>query len=248
MLELPFLGSATPFPPVSTALDYPNGLLAYGGDLSVSRLLSAYAQGIFPWYSENEPILWWSPDPRAIIELDGFKASRSLRKLARQRRYRVTLNHAFTDVIQSCASIPRAMPDGEGVSHDTWITRDMQQAYIRLHDEGYAHSVEVWDQQTLVGGLYGVGIGRIFCGESMFHRQSNASKLALMALVEHMQRHDMAFIDCQMPTEHLASLGAKTIAKNDFLLRLDGNTATHSRNGDKLPAYADCWSAGDITP
>lgn len=247
-ITLPFLGRETPFPPVDAALPDPNGLLAYGGDLSVSRLLSAYSQGIFPWYSEQEPILWWSPCPRAIIELDDFHASRSLHKLVRKQTYRVTMDLAFCDVIEACATIPRYMAGIDSVSQDTWITGEMQFAYKALHKAGFAHSVEVWDNETLVGGLYGVAIGEVFCGESMFHRADNASKLALYALVVHMRKQGLAFIDCQMPTPHLASLGATTLSRKRFVAKLAQHNHTLDPKGDILSDYRTSWRRGDITP
>ncbi|WP_189407016.1 leucyl/phenylalanyl-tRNA--protein transferase [Alteromonas halophila] len=247
-IALPFLGQHSPFPAVTTALAEPNGLLAYGGDLSVGRLLSAYSQGIFPWYSELEPILWWSPCPRAIIELDNFHASRSLRKLVRQKQYRVTMDHAFADVIAACASVPRQLPGEEGGYQDTWITKEMKRAYNDLHDAGFAHSVEVWDESTLVGGLYGVAIGQVFCGESMFHCADNASKLAMYALVRHMQTHNLAFIDCQMPTPHLSSLGATTLSRSTFIAKLAQHNHTLDPKGNILSGYRTSWRRGDITP
>ncbi len=247
-IALPFLGRETPFPPVSAALHDPNGLLAYGGDLSVPRLLSAYSQGIFPWYSDLEPILWWSPSPRAIIELDNFHASRSLRKLARAKQYRVTLNHDFQQVIGFCATIPRRMPGTNETSDDTWITDEMQTAYSTLHEAGFAHSVEVWDDDVLLGGLYGVAIGQVFCGESMFHRANNVSKLAMLALVRHMQRYNMAFIDCQMPTPHLMSLGATPISREQFVAKLARCNQTLDDKGNIFSDYRMCWSRGEITP
>ena len=248
MIELPYLTEHTPFPPVSKALSEPNGLLAFGGDLSVRRLLNAYSQGVFPWFSDNEPLLWWSPDPRAIIELDGFHCSKSLRKLIRKQSYTVTLNHQFEDVIGLCASIPRRDLHSDEETSATWITDEMQTAYLQLHKAGFAHSIEVRDEtSSLVGGLYGVAVGNVFCGESMFHKQPNTSKLAMYALVKHMQTHGLAFIDCQMPTEHLASLGAKTVSRNEFILRLKEHSQTLDENGDLMPAYRKCWQKQVIT-
>ncbi len=248
MIALHYIENNAPFPSVDTALDEPNGLLAFGADLSPSRLFSAYSQGIFPWFSDDEPLLWWSPNPRAIIELDDFVASKSLLKLARKRRYRVTLNHSFEKVIDACSSIPRTTPNGEGVSNETWITEEMVQAYSHLHGLGIAHSVEVWDNETLVGGLYGVGIGKIFCGESMFHTQSNTSKLAMYALVKHMQNHNMAFIDCQLPTDHLCSLGAKAITRDHFIDKLYENNQTLNDDGELSERYLAQWLPKEITP
>ncbi|MCW8108662.1 leucyl/phenylalanyl-tRNA--protein transferase [Alteromonas ponticola] len=247
MIEIPYLHPKSPFPEVSTALDEPNGLLAFGGGLDVSRLFTAYSQGIFPWFSEEEPILWWSPDPRAIIYLNEFHISRSLRKLANKKRYQVTLNRNFKAVIAKCAEIPRHLPGSTELS-GTWITEDMVTAYRALHESGLAHSVEVWDEDQLVGGLYGVGIGKVFCGESMFHTRTDSSKLALMALVKHMQKFEMAFIDCQLPTPHLKSLGAKTVQRDQFIHSLHKNNATVDEEGYLLDAYCDAWKAQEITP
>lgn len=248
MIELPFLHEDTPFPAVDQALDEPNGLLAFGGNLDVNRLFTAYSNGIFPWFSDQEPILWWSPTPRAIIPLDNFHGSKSLNKLARKALYDVTMNHAFTDVIRACATIPRVHPGSTELSSDTWITQDMQQAYIRLHQAGLAHSVEVWDGNSLVGGLYGVAVGEVFCGESMFHRKSNTSKLAMLALVEHMKRNDLAFIDCQLPTEHLASLGAIEVSRDAFISRLAAHNHTLNGSGKLSEQYRKVWTRQDITP
>ncbi|GAB3015858.1 leucyl/phenylalanyl-tRNA--protein transferase [Bowmanella dokdonensis] len=221
------------FPSPQLALTDPNGLLAFGGDLSVPRLLLAYRNGIFPWFSEGEPILWWSPDPRGILELHDFVCSRSLARLARSGRYRVSLNHSFDEVIQACATIPRG-------SQGTWITARMIQAYQTFHRSGHAHSVEVWDNDMLVGGLYGVSVGSVFCGESMFHRQSNTSKLALYFLVEHLKKHGFTFIDCQLQNPHLRSLGAREIPRKAFLQRLHQAVNTS-------PA-ADCWTVSLLSP
>ncbi|NVK57865.1 MAG: leucyl/phenylalanyl-tRNA--protein transferase [Alteromonadaceae bacterium] len=244
MLTLPFLDSDTPFPPTHNALDDPNGLLAYGADLSPGRLLTAYSQGIFPWFSEGEPILWWSPTPRAIIELDGFHISSSLNKLIRQQRYRVTLNHDFANVIDQCAHIPR-LQYGQT---STWITREMIAAYQALHDVGLAHSIEVWDGDELVGGLYGVAVGNVFCGESMFHCRPNTSKLALAFLVKHMQHNNGAFIDCQMPTDHLSSLGAISIIREDFIARLSEHNQTLDHAGFICSDYSRTWQANVLCP
>lgn len=222
MIQLYQLDEQLYFPSVELALAEPNGLLAFGGDLSVERLVSAYSQGVFPWFNQGEPILWWSPDPRAIIECDEFYCSKSLAKLIRQQRYQVTLNQAFEQVIEQCASIPRAPTDIELPNNETttWITSQMLKAYIQLHHEGYAHSVEVWQDDLLVGGLYGVAIGAGFAGESMFHLEPNTSKLALAYLIQHLKRHGIKFIDCQLENPHLLSLGCKSIPRSEFLARL----------------------------
>lgn len=242
MIELPYLAEHTPFPPINKALKDPDGLLAFGGSLSVERLFNAYSNGVFPWFSDGEPILWWSPDPRAVILLEEFQASRSLRKLARKQVYTVTLNHNFEGVIHHCASIARTMPGAKDASTETWITQSMIQAYQRLHQAGLAHSVEVWDaQNTLVGGLYGVGIGQVFCGESMFHIAPNTSKLAMYTLVNHMRRHNLAFIDCQMPTAHLNSLGAQTISREQFITQLREYRSMLDPEGAISADYTMCW-------
>lgn len=248
MIQLHHLDVDSPFPPVSEALDDPNGLLAYGADLSPQRLFTAYSNGIFPWFSEGEPLLWWSPTPRAIIDLGEFICSKSLKKLAKQKKFRVTLNHSFEDVISACATIPRQSLTNTNTSADTWITQDMQQAYIQLHQLGIAHSVEVWDDNELVGGLYGVGIGKVFCGESMFHRKSNTSKLAMLALVQHMKQQGLLFIDCQLPTDHLSSLGAKSVGRNRFIQKLHDNNQTLDESGRLSAEYLSYWQAKDITP
>lgn len=247
MIELPYLTEYAPFPSVHQALNEPNGLLAFGGSLDVTRLFNAYSNGIFPWFSEHEPILWWSPDPRSIIEIWEFRTSRSLAKLVRQARYRISLNHGFEDVVKACASVVRVNPHTGVLSNDTWITEEMQNAYINLHNAGLAHSVEVWENKTLVGGLYGVAVGEVFCGESMFHIKSNTSKLAMYALVQHMRRHGMAFIDCQLPTEHLSSLGAKEVPRGIFIDRLRQHNHTLDSSGKISSAYRQCWQKQDIS-
>ena len=207
---IPWLGPRDPFPPVERALRDPNGLLAAGADLSPQRLLDAYARGIFPWFSEDDPLLWWSPDPRMVLFVDELHLSRSLRRVIRSGRFRVTLDTAFRDVMEGCAE-PR--PDQDG----TWITPEMLHAYMRLAALGHAHSVEAWEGDTLAGGLYGVAIGRMFFGESMFSRRSDASKVAFAHLVRQLQQWEMPLIDCQMATPHLASLGAREIPRAEFL-------------------------------
>lgn len=201
------------FPPLESALDNPNGLLAAGGGLSPERLLAAYRQGIFPWYSSGQPILWWSPDPRMVLFVAEFNVPRSLRKLVAQRRFDIRVDTAFREVIEACAQ-PRA--DDRG----TWITPAMVDAYSELHRFGYAHSIEAWRGSVLAGGLYGVAVGRMFYGESMFAREANASKVALVNLVELMSRRAMPMIDCQQETEHLARFGARPIPRREFADRL----------------------------
>ncbi len=197
------------FPPVEQAERDPDGLLAVGGDLSATRLLQAYRSGIFPWYSPDQPILWWSPDPRTILYPNKLKISRSLRKGMRNNGLTITIDQAFEAVITACAA-PRRKQSG------TWITDEMRQAYLNLFRQGYAHSVEVWEGVLLVGGLYGVALGRVFFGESMFSLSNNASKMALAALCERLIAWNYGLIDCQVYSEHLGSLGAEEIPRSDF--------------------------------
>ena len=209
-MTIPWLDANDPFPPVERALKDPNGLVAAGGDLSLERLLDAYARGIFPWFSEDEPPLWWSPDPRMVLYVRDLHASRSLRRLIESDRYSVTFDHAFSEVVEGCAA-PRPASDG------TWITAEMMDAYRDLAAHGYAHSVEIWADGRLAGGLYGVSIGRMFYGESMFSRRTDASKVALVCLVRQLERWGFEMVDCQMSTRHLASMGAREIPRARFL-------------------------------
>ncbi len=195
------------FPPAERAEK--SGLLAVGGDLSPERLLAAYREGIFPWYSEGEPLLWWSPDPRFVLFPQELRVSRSMRQFLKKQPFRITFDHAFRSVIAACRK-PRPGQD------DTWITQAMQEAYIALHDLGYAHSVEVWQEGSLVGGLYGVSIGRAFFGESMFSTRANASKAALITLASGLKDLRFDLIDCQVETPHLGSLGARPIPRREF--------------------------------
>jgi leucyl/phenylalanyl-tRNA--protein transferase len=213
MLTLTKLDKKLEFPPSDIALIEPNGLLAFGGDLSPQRLLLAYSSGIFPWFGQNEPIMWWSPNPRGILPLDNFKCSKSLKKFARNCDYQITINSAFDQVIHICATIPRN-------DSGTWITDIMLNAYKTLHKLGHAHSVEVWSENVLVGGLYGIIVGKVFCGESMFHKANNASKLAMLSLVELLKSQAAEFIDCQMQNSHLASLGCIEVPRAQFLSML----------------------------
>lgn len=212
----------TPFPPADTALRDPNGLLAIGGSLSPTRLEKAYRGGIFPWFSEGQEILWWSPDPRAIIAPDAVRISRSLRKRIRNGGFELRLDTAFEQVMRACAQ------DRPGQS-GTWITAAMIEAYCALHKKGLAHSIEVYRAGNLVGGLYGVSLGAAFFGESMFSRESDASKVALVWLAAQLQRWDYSFIDCQIPSPHLESLGAQTIARSQFLSLLRAALSRPSR-------------------
>lgn len=202
------------FPSVHEALEEPNGLLAAGGSLAPSRLLSAYSKGIFPWYELDQPILWWSPDPRLILVPDNLLVSRSLARLKRRNSYSFSIDKKFVEVMQNCAA---ARPGSDG----TWITDEMFSAYSTLHQEGVAHSVEVWSGARLVGGLYGVAIGKVFFGESMFSKEANTSKLALVYLVNQLQSWGFELIDCQVTSNHLLSLGATEISRNHFMEELD---------------------------
>ncbi|MGC8644214.1 MAG: leucyl/phenylalanyl-tRNA--protein transferase [Isosphaeraceae bacterium] len=203
------LGADIVFPPVQLA--EPEGILAFGGDLKPDRLLAAYRQGIFPWYEQGGPILWWSPDPRLVLFLEEFHLSRRLRRTIRQGRFEIRFDTAFAQVIKACAEVARAHEDG------TWITPEMQRAYIRLHQLGHAHSMESWRGERLVGGIYGVRVGRCFCGESMFHHETDASKVALAALVERLRQEGVELIDCQVSSEHMLRLGAREIPRARFL-------------------------------
>lgn len=205
------------FPPVDEALQEPNGLLCVGGDLSVERLLEAYRRGIFPWFSAGQPILWWSPDPRTVLYPGEFKVSRSLGKTLRNRGLRTTFDQDFAQVMERCAD-PALRPEG------TWISPQMRAAYRRLHELGYAHSFETWEGAQLVGGLYGVALGRVFFGESMFSVARDASKVALHALVQASLAQNVRLIDCQVDSEHLRSLGARSVPRREFMRELAAAT------------------------
>jgi leucyl/phenylalanyl-tRNA--protein transferase len=206
---IPWLGLADPFPPLEQALDDPDGLLAAGASLDPTRLIDAYRRGIFPWSSDGQPLLWWSPNPRMVLFVDEFKVSRSLRKRLREHRFETRVDTAFGDVMAACGE-PRAAQAG------TWITAEMRRAYGELHRLGYAHSVESWREGQLVGGLYGVALGRVFFGESMFARETDASKVALAHLIAVVRGQGVPIIDCQQETGHLASLGARPIPRARF--------------------------------
>jgi len=230
---IPWLGEAIEFPPLRAALRDPNGLLAAGGDLSPERLIAAYRRGIFPWYGADDPILWWSPDPRTVLYPDELHVGRTLGKTLRKGHYRITMDHAFAEVIRECGA-PRAGHAG------TWITDEMRQAYCLLHRRGLAHSVEAWHGEHLVGGLYGVALGRMFYGESMFSRMSDASKVAFVHLVRRLQEWKFGLIDCQMRTDLLASFGAREIPRTLF-----------SRTVAELVHYPDRpgpWTVADASP
>jgi leucyl/phenylalanyl-tRNA--protein transferase len=202
-----------------------DGLLAAGGDLSAEALISAYSAGIFPWYDADSPILWWSPDPRLVLFPERFKISYTLMQTIKRERYSVRFDHDFPAVIRNCANVKRRNQKG------TWINPDMQQAYINLYQLGYAHSVEMYSGSELAGGLYGVSLGRAFFGESMFHHQADASKVALYHLVEQMKKWEFHFIDAQQPTAHLKSLGAEEIPRKEFLKRLARSLEYTTRRG-----------------
>ncbi len=226
------LDSTLYFPSPEEALTEPNGLLAIGGDLSPARLLTAYYNGIFPWYSPYQPILWWSPDPRGVLPVAQLHISRSLRKTLNKTSLRFTVNHAFMDVVTACAE-PRRY------SEETWITSEFMQSYAVLHEMGQAHSVEVWDNNQLVGGLYGLSVGKLFCGESMFHRQPDASKLALVALCRHLSRYDAPLIDCQMQNSYLETMGVQEWPRAEFLRQLA------QLREQSFPA--ECWQPQVLT-
>ena len=226
------LDSSLSFPPPEEALTEPNGLLAVGGDLSPARLLAAYYNGIFPWYSAHQPILWWSPDPRGVLPVAELHISRSLQKAIHQTDFRFTVNHAFMDVVQACAE-PRRY------SEDTWITEEFMQSYAVLHEMEQAHSIEVWQGDLLIGGLYGISVGKLFCGESMFHRQPEASKMALVALCRHLSRYDAPLIDCQMQNSYLETMGVQEWPRPAFLNQLA------LLREQSFPA--ECWRPQELT-
>ena len=209
------------FPDVELALTEPDGLLAVGGDLSVERLTAAYQQGIFPWYSEGQPILWWSPDPRMVLEPKDIKVSRSLSKTIRKQEFKITFDQSFREVITACSE--SRLEKGR-IQDETWILDEMIEAYVQLHEQGYAHSVECWQNGKLVGGLYGLAIGKVFFGESMFSRVSDASKIAFVSLAKQLEKWGFKLIDCQVYTSHLESLGASMISRQQFISLLKENT------------------------
>jgi leucyl/phenylalanyl-tRNA---protein transferase len=211
---IPLLSLTAPFPSVEHAMDEPNGLLAAGGGLGVARLLEAYAHGIFPWFGEGDPVLWWCPDPRMVLPTDAVHVSRSLHKRLRKHDYRVTMDRAFGEVLAACAA-PRSNESG------TWLVPSMMRAYTRLQEAGVAHSVEVWMDDALVGGLYGVALGRMFFGESMFTRRTDGSKIAIVALAAQLRRWRFPLIDCQMRTSHLAKMGAVEITRRAFVRQVE---------------------------
>ena len=224
MFRLSQRGDDLHFPPVEFAS--PEGLLAVGGDLRVERLLEAYRHGIFPWYNDDQPILWWSPDPRAVIFPNKLHVSRSLKRTIRVGGFTVTLDTRFRDVMHGCAGPRPQYPEG-----GTWITAEMVKAYVQLHELGYAHSVETWQEGRLVGGLYGVALGSIFFGESMFTRVPDASKVALVSLVRQLQTWGFRIFDCQQPSRHIKTLGAEDIPRSEFLDHLGDALTQSDRRG-----------------
>lgn len=231
---IPILGTdpESPFPPTAQALDYPQGLLAIGGDLSPARLINAYRQGIFPWYSEDQPLLWWSPAPRCVIFPAEVHISRRLRRRYNQGQFTLTADRSFAQVIEACAA-PRADQDG------TWITPEMQAAYLKLHEMGVAHCVEVTLDGNLVGGIYGLALGRMFFGESMFSRHTDASKLALVALCRQIHHWGFLLLDCQVSNPHLLSMGAREISRKEFEVFVD--TARDADHWGEVFRCAERW-------
>ena len=227
---IPWLRPDAPFPPIEAALAEPNGLLAASDDLTPERLLDAYRRGIFPWYSNDQPVLWWSPDPRMVLFVDEFRVARSLRKRLQQQRLEIRVDTAFRAVIESCATVSRPGQAG------TWITPAIVEAYGALHDRGNAHSVEAWRDGGLVGGLYGVAIGRMFFGESMFAHEPDASKIALVHLIAMLRARDFPLVDCQQETTHLASFGARPIARRAFADRVAQLVHSVAPDGPWRPA------------
>lgn len=213
--DIYFLTELLEFPPADNA--NADGLLAFGGDLSPERLLLAYKSGIFPWFNDDALILWWSPDPRMVLFPHKIRISKSMRQLLSGTRFTLTRNKCFKEVLEACAEIERMGQEG------TWITYNMKEAYLRLHDLGFARSYEVWEDKKLVGGLYGIDLGHVFCGESMFSKASNASKFAFIKLARDLEEQNYKFIDCQVYTEHLASLGAEEIPRKEFLKLLQNS-------------------------
>ncbi|HNR92364.1 MAG TPA: leucyl/phenylalanyl-tRNA--protein transferase [Dokdonella sp.] len=242
---IPILAGDTPFPPVDQALAEPNGLLAAGGDLSVPRLLDAYARGIFPWFSPGGPILWWSPDPRMVFDTGAMHLPRRLRRWLRACPWTISADRAFESVMRACAA-PRAGQRG------TWITHSMLEAYVRLHGLGHAHSVEVWDGGELVGGIYGVARGRMFFGESMFSRRDHASKVALLALADGLARAGFPLLDAQVSSDHLVTLGAYELPRAAFSTHIEALVARSEREGSweegfvvgEARSLAECHAKG----
>ncbi len=235
---IPFLGPADPFPPVEDALGEPDGLLAAGGSLTTRRLVDAYRRGIFPWFNEGDPILWWSPDPRTVLRPSLIHVSHSLRKKLRRESFFITVDRAFSRVLDGCAA-PRP---GDSA---TWLSLSMRRAYAALHAAGLAHSIEVWMDGELAGGVYGVAIGRMFFGESMFSRRTDASKIAMARLAAQLDRWHFPLIDCQLETDHLLSLGAERLSRRAFVAEITRLTAL---DGPKWDFDADLAGSADHAP
>ena len=246
MSQLAWLDDTHPtFPPTTQALSDPNGLLAAGGNLQPSTLLAAYSRGIFPWYSNGQPILWWSPSPRMTLQPSAAHFGRSLRKLAKKHIFEISVDEQFSEVMSHCANIKREGQDG------TWITEDILEAYVRLHDAGYAHSIEAWHNDKLVGGLYGVAIGKAFFGESMFSLMSGASKMAFSSLIVQLNAWGYTMVDCQMHTNYLASFGATEIQREKFEKNLTNAIqpcATNQSLQNQITSNGDTYIAPPQTP
>jgi leucyl/phenylalanyl-tRNA---protein transferase len=241
-MALTVLDDSLNFPPVDLALKDPNGLLAIGGDLSPQRLVAAYAHGVFPWFSDDDTyILWWSPDPRAHLPLDNYSIKRSLRKTIKKSPFQLSINHDFEQVIDRCSAIT-------DMRTETWITYDMREAYIQLHQQGHAHSIEVWSEDELIGGLYGINIGRCFFGESMFTRRTDASKMAFYFLAGLLKQNNALLLDCQMPNPHLDSLGVLPIKREDYQALLAQGTKLESLNIWNQPAKFNAQSILEMAP
>ncbi|MGH1485929.1 MAG: leucyl/phenylalanyl-tRNA--protein transferase [Cellvibrionaceae bacterium] len=239
-MKLAWLDTQEPdFPETSQALSEPNGLLAAGGQLSVDWLLAAYQKGIFPWFNEDDPILWWTPSPRMVLYPHQLHISRSLRKALRKQDFEVTINRDFMAIIDHCAA---SRSGGQGLP-ETWITPEMRQAYIDLNQSGYAHSIEVWRDQQLIGGLYGIALGKVFFGESMFSKATNGSKIAISHLVEWLKQWQYKLIDCQVYNDHLSSLGAIEIDRHTF----EQIIGTHASKGTLSQPKREIWTEQDIT-
>lgn len=237
-LQLPRLGAGpnSPFPSTGEALERPNGLLAWGGGLEPERLLAAYRMGIFPWFSPDEPILWWSPAPRCVLVPAQVHLSRRTRRRFNTGEFTLTADSAFREVISGCAE-----PRGENPG--TWITAELQEGFNQLHDEGYAHSIEVWREQNLVGGIYGLALGEMFFGESMFSRETDASKIALVALCRQLESWGFGLLDCQVPNKHLKSMGAIRISRLDFEHQLQHLIQQPGHHGSWSQCFtaSECW-------
>lgn len=226
MTKVPWLELTDSFPSPELALESPNGLLAAGADLSSERLIEAYRSGIFPWYEDGQPLLWWSPDPRAVLNPESLRITRSLRKRLKRNEFDIFINRNFSAVVEHCAA-PRSYAD------DTWITDEMFDAYCLLHEKGFAHSFEAYQNDQLVGGLYGICIGNLFCGESMFHKATDASKVVFAHLARFMEENGSKIIDCQLENDHLMSLGCELIPRQDYLRQLQ--MAQHIQGPDWMP-------------